>query len=96
MTLPSLANVPDVHGLPSGVVGQTPLQEEPLRSELMDSLEGFLDGRLVVRGMKVEQVHRSAPGSSSSYRGNPSQKKNNQNDIFANIPVSRGYGVQEQ
>ena len=64
MTLPSLANVPDVHGLPSGVVGQTPLQEEALRSELVDSLERFLDGRVMVRGMEVKQVRRGAPGPS--------------------------------
>lgn len=58
----SLADVPDVDDLPRRVVGQAPHPEEPLGSQLVHRSQGFLDGRVVVGGMQVKQVHRRQPG----------------------------------
>lgn len=58
LLIPLLAGVPDVDCLPRGVVGQAPLAKESLRPQLMHRPQSFLNRRVVVGGVEVEEVHR--------------------------------------
>lgn len=53
--------MPNVHSFPRRVVGQTPLVEQAFYPQFMHRPQRFFEGRVVVGGVKVEQLHRWHP-----------------------------------